>query len=327
MALVEDFDALLLDLDGTVWEGGHALDHAVDSINRSGLRSLYVTNNASRSAETVASMLRNIGLRAASDDVLTSAQAAVQLMATELEAEDPVLVLGADSLKELVERASFRVVASSEDAPKAVLHGHNPTTGWGELSEAALAIRAGARYLATNLDTSLPMDRGLMIGNGAMVAAVTASTGVVPVAAGKPEPAMFYQGAQLVNAQRPLAVGDRLDTDIAGACAAQMESLHVLTGVSGPWALVAAPASERPTFIGDDLRSLFEEADDLRPGQQGGFIASLSGQTVVLSGGDMGATPTQALRTVLAVCWGTDVLGLQVRAASNAAEAALDAWW
>ena len=327
MPLIDSFDALLLDLDGTVWEGGVALPHAVDSINASGVPAVYITNNASRSADEVARMLREIGLHAQDRDVLTSAQAALGLAEQHLKPGDPVLVVGADSFKELVAQAGYRPVESADDGPKVVLQGHSPETGWRQLSEAALAIQRGAVYLASNLDTSLPMERGLMVGNGSMVAAVTSATGVTPQAAGKPEPAMFLQAASALDAKRPLAIGDRLDTDIAGGVAAGIPALHVLTGVSGPIALLEAPKELRPTFIAEDMRGLNKEAQELKPGAQGGFAARVDGDDIILSYGDEDATSIQALRTVLEVAWHMDTPPELVRPNSAAAEAATAEWW
>lgn len=327
MSLIKNHDALLLDLDGTVWEGGEAIAHAVEAINAAGVPALYITNNASRPADEVARMLQAIGLKASEGDVVTSAQAALQLASEHLEPGDAVLVLGAASFKDLVARSGYRVVDSADEQPRVVLHGHNPETGWRELSEAALAIQRGATYLASNLDTTLPMQRGFMVGNGSMVAAVRSATGVTPQAAGKPEPAMFLQGAAKLGAARPLAVGDRLDTDIAGAVAAGIPALHVATGVSGPLALIEAPKEQRPTYVADDMRSLGADPETLKPGSQGGFGARIDGNDIILSHGREGASSMEALRTVLEVAWMMDTPPELVRPNSEAAEAATAGWW
>ena len=327
MTLASNHDGLLLDLDGTVWSGGVAIEHAVEAINASGLPAMYVTNNASRSAKDVAEMLRAIDLHAGEEDVLTSAMAAVNMAERYLEKGDAVYVVGAPSLRQLVQDSGYRVVDSADDAPKVVLHGHNPDTGWRELSEAALSLQRGAKYLATNLDTSLPMERGFMVGNGSMVAAVTSATGVVPEAAGKPEPTMFTQAAKSRGMQKPLAVGDRLDTDIAGGVAAGMPALHVLTGVSGPHALLQAPKEHRPTYIAADMRGLSEPAETLAPSAQEGFTARIDGSAIALNGGNPGASSLAALRTALDVAWRQPEPPAEVRAESDAAEAALAEWW
>lgn len=327
MSLLTDYDAMLLDLDGTVWEGGRAIPGAVDVINTADLPTVYVTNNAARAAEVVASRLQGIGLPASAADVLTSAQAAVELAVADVPAESAVLVLGTDSFRQLAEQAGFRVVESADDEPVAVLQGHNPETGWAQLSEAALAIRAGARYIASNLDSSLPSERGLLVGNGSMVAAVVSATGVTPLSAGKPGPAMFHSAAGKLDSKRPLVVGDRLDTDIEGGVTAGMDTFQVLTGVSGPKALLAAPLHQRPVFIGESMTDLYREGAELRVGPQGGFAARIDGAELVLSGGGPGATSIHALRTALAVTWGSGGEVTTIRGEGEAAEEAVAAWW
>lgn len=340
MSGIAPYDALLLDLDGTVWAGDDAIPHAVENINAcaaTGTAVAYVTNNASKGPDEVAGKLQAIGLNAAPADVLTSAQAAALLAQRHAEPGANVLVVGADSFKDLVRSAGFNVVDSADDDPAVVLHGHNPDTGWRQLSEAALSIRKGAFYLASNLDSTLPAERGFMVGNGSMVAAVTNATGVVPAAAGKPGRAMFDLAQETLGVNKPLVVGDRLDTDIAGGVAAEMDTLHVLTGVSGPQALIAAPAEQRPTFIAEDMRVLTECADDfsaLAPASQGGFTVSFEGEgggdpVIILGGGNEDSTWLQALRTVLSAAWSLEepASTAAVKAASPAAEVAIEAWW
>ena len=333
MRMTTLFDALLLDLDGTVWAGSVAIPNAVEAITaakKAGLAAAYTTNNASKAPGEVAEKLCGIGLDAKPEDVLTSAQAAVQLATTYASPGDKVLVVGADSFAELAREAGFVPVTSADEYPVAVLHGHSPENGWPQLSEAALAIQRGAKYIASTLDSTLPMDRGFMIGNGSLVAAVTNATGVVPEAAGKPGPAMFELAKADLGVSRPLVVGDRLDTDIAGGVAAKMDTLHVLTGVSGPHALLAAPVEQRPTFIAEDLSVLIDDVDPetLRPGPQGGFTAERDGEKIVLGGGEEGGSPLEALRTVLAVAWEGDSDSVPViTASSDAAQAAIQAWW
>ena len=138
---------------------------------------------------------------------------------------------------------------------------------------------------------------------------------------------MFLQAASELGAQRPLAVGDRLDTDIAGAVAAGIPALHVLTGVSGPLALLEAPKELRPTFIAEDMRGLLADKGELKPSAQGGFGARIDGGDIILSYGNPDATSVQALRTVLEVAWMMDAPPELVRPNSEAAEAATADWW
>ena len=340
MSFSTAYDAILFDLDGTVWLEGRALDFAVDAINNAQIPVAYITNNASRGPEAVAAMLGEMGVPTSADQVLTSAQAAIGLAEEVLSPGDSVYVVGAESFKQLVREAGYVVAESADEQPKAVLHGHNPETGWAQLSEAALAIQQGAKYVASNLDATLPTPRGFCVGNGSMVAAVTNATGVVPQSAGKPGPAMFHQAAKRFGASKPLAVGDRLDTDIAGGVAAGYDTLHVLTGVSKHWALLRAAASERPTFVAESLACLDQEPASFAPGPQGGFQATMLDGNIVLSGGG-GATngsggagvpegekpATQALRTALQVAWASQSpFEGELIAEGPAAQAAVAAW-
>ena len=152
--------------------------------------------------------------------------------------------------------AGLVVVDSADDAPAAVVQGYAADVGWRQLAEAAYAIEAGAWFVASNLDPTLPTERGFAPGNGSLVAAVRHATGVEPVSAGKPEPTLYRLAAARRGARSPLVVGDRLDTDLAGARAAGWPGLHVLTGVSTARDAVLAAPGERPSYLGADLRSL-----------------------------------------------------------------------
>ncbi|MDO4908605.1 MAG: HAD-IIA family hydrolase [Corynebacterium sp.] len=330
--LLSTYDALLFDLDGTVWKGGAPIPNAVETINQAattGIGIMYITNNASNAPQVVADKLGAMNISTDAAHVMTSAQAAIELAAQHLAPGTKVLVLGTDSFRDLARAAGYEVVFSADDAPEAVFHGHNPETGWAQLSEAALAIQRGARYFASNLDATLPQERGNMVGNGSMIQAVVHATGVVPTSAGKPQPPMFHSAAAKLGATKPLGVGDRLDTDIAGGNAAGYDSLHVLTGVSGHYALLNAKRAERPSFIGADLTALNEAPEDLAPHAQGGFTASANGNVITLSGGsaDQPADHLAALRTVLALAWQEDRTDWEVKAEGATAQSALEQWW
>ncbi|QPK80138.1 HAD-IIA family hydrolase [Corynebacterium lizhenjunii] len=327
MTLLSTHDALLLDLDGTVWEGGQPLPGVVDLLNSCSTRAVFVTNNASRSPHEVAALLQAVDIPACPEAILTSAQAAIALAQQHVPAGSRVLVVGADSFRDLAREAGFEVVQSADALPAAVLQGMSKDVGWPQLTEAALAIRQGAQFIASNLDTSLPTERGLAIGNGALVAAVSTSTGVEPISAGKPGPEMFLQAAKMIGASKPLAVGDRLDTDILGANSAAMDTFHVLTGVSGPMELVEAPQQMRPDFIGTSLADLSLKRSEARPGAQGGFTARVDGMDVLLENGDEDATSIQALRTVLEVVWALPQPPRYIQPRSSQAEQAVKGWW
>lgn len=257
--LVEAFDAALVDLDGVTYQGPHAIPSAPPALaaaRAAGMQLIYVTNNASREPETVAAHLTELGIPCDVDHVLTAAQAAAALMARTIPEGASVLVVGGDGLHTAVREAGFTIVDSAADEPAAVVQGFAPHVAWKDLAQATFAINAGARYFASNLDATLPTEHGMAPGNGSLVGVVTTATGVTPLSAGKPEPAMFQLAAERIGAARPMVIGDRLDTDLKGARAAGIPGLLVLTGVSSVRDAILAPPDQRPSFLGADLTCL-----------------------------------------------------------------------
>jgi HAD superfamily hydrolase (TIGR01450 family) len=260
-ALAEEYDLALMDLDGVCYRGAEPVEHAdggVASARSLGMRMLFVTNNANRPPQTVADQLSSLGIPTEPEEVMTSSQAAAAVLAQELPAGALVLAVGGAGLRSALLEAGLRVTDTAADEPVAVAQGFAPEVGWAQLTEAAYAVAAGARYVATNLDSTLPTERGFAVGNGSLVAAVVNATGVTPLSAGKPEAEIFHQAVARAGGTRPLAVGDRLNTDLAGARAAGIPGLHVLTGVSDARAVVLAEPHERPSFLAVDLRGLAE---------------------------------------------------------------------
>ncbi len=252
-------DALLLDLDGVVYTGPGAIEHAVESINRAAheLRVGYITNNASRTDEQVAAHLRELGLSVAASDVVTSPQAAVRVLATLVEPGARILVVGGDGLVDEVESAGFIVTRSADDDPAAVIQGFAPHVGWEHLAEASFALHSGIPWVATNTDWTIPVARGIAPGNGTLVSAVHLAVGRLPVFAGKPEAAIFDVATERFAATNPLVVGDRLDTDIMGGKRAGLATALVLTGIDRAKQVLAAPPTMQPDYILGDLRELF----------------------------------------------------------------------
>jgi glycerol-1-phosphatase len=305
---VSTYDALLVDLDGTVYRGPEAIDGAVESLEavRDTAAVSYVTNNASRGPDEVAEHLRGLGLTVATEDVVTSAQAGAAVVATHCDTGAPVLVVGTEALAEEIRLVGLTPVRSADDEPVAVVQGHSPDTGWRILAEAGLALHRGAHWVACNVDPTLPNERGLMPGNGSMVAVLRTAYGIEPEVAGKPAAPLLRQAVERAGAQRPLVIGDRLDTDIAGAHAIDADSLLVLTGVSTPAGVLDAAPELRPTFLGPDLTVLGDglAATHVLEGDTGGWTARRDGDTVELTAGDdAGDDATAALRALCRAAW------------------------
>ena len=265
---LDGVDAVFADLDGVVYAGPHALPHAVESLNRVAERLPvgYITNNASRSDEQVAGHLASLGLRVTASEVVTSPQAAMRLLAASVAPGSLVLVVGGEGIVSELERGGYRVTRSADDAPDAVMQGFHPDVGWRQLAEAAFALNAhggpgepgGIPWIATNMDWTIPVERGIAPGNGTLVSAVHTAAGRLPEVAGKPETPIFEVARERFGAANPLMVGDRLDTDIRGANRAGIASAVVLTGIDRAKQVLAADAASRPDFILGDLRELHE---------------------------------------------------------------------
>jgi glycerol-1-phosphatase len=249
--------------DPTPLDGIDPIAHAVDSMNAASARARvgYITNNASRTAASVAEHLTSFGLTVAEDDVVTSPQAAVKLLTDLVPAGSTILVVGGAGLTDVVVRAGFTATDSADDAPAAVVQGFAPEVGWKQLAEASYALARdadgqGIPWVATNTDWTLPQERGTAPGNGTLVSAVHTAVGFLPVVAGKPEVAIFTEALQRFGASAPLFIGDRLDTDVLGANRAGIPSVLVLTGIDGAKQVIAAAPDSRPTFLLEDLRGL-----------------------------------------------------------------------
>ena len=264
-ALVDGYDAVLFDLDGVIYLGPVAVAGAAEGIaalRARGTRLGFVTNNAARPPAVVAEHLVELGIPASAEDVITSAQAGADLVLARFGAGAKVLIVGGEGVADAIAEAGLIGVWSADDAPVAVLQGYGFELTWQQLNEAAIAIQRGAHWVATNTDPTRPTERGLVPGNGAAVAAVAMAVPAVPEVAGKPYRPLLDDTVARIGARRPIFVGDRLDTDVAGARNAGLDSLLVLSGSHGPDDLLRAGPGDRPTHIGQDLRALLDPPTD-----------------------------------------------------------------
>jgi HAD superfamily hydrolase (TIGR01450 family) len=300
--LEQTYDAMLVDLDGVVYLGDRSIDGAAEALQAAGAagaRVVFVTNNAARPPADVAAQLQEMGVPARPDDVMTSAVAAARAAAERFSPGDPVLVVGGAGVREALRDAGLRPVDFAEDSPVAVVQGFADSVGWPMLAEATVALRAGATWIATNVDATLPSARGPLPGNGSLVAALATATGLTPEVIGKPQPTLFTAAIAASGGSRPLVVGDRLDTDIAGATAAGIPGLFVLTGVSTATDLLRAEPAMRPSYIGRDLRALALS----HPGAE--VVDGSARLTGEAAGGRAGDGPDglDPLRELCAVAW------------------------
>lgn len=328
-SVLDVHDAILLDLDGTVYRDGKLIARAKESIHAirdRGSAVRYVTNNASKPARDVAERLTGLGLPARADEVATSAEAGSALLVQKLPAGAKVLVVGSSALAAELENVGLTPVWNFADGPVAVVQGHSPETAWSELAEACLALRAGAVWVACNEDLTLPAERGELPGNGAMVAALRAATGREPEVAGKPQRPLLDRAVNSAGASAPIMVGDRMDTDIAGAIHGGMPSMLVLTGVDRPANLLTAPPGLRPDYVGNDLTALSVGRGDIEIRERDGWKVSERGGSLELTAtSDDTAEPLTALCALCATWWQRGSGSVEVRAADRRSAAALSA--
>lgn len=288
--VLEAHDLVMFDLDGVVYVGGHAIDgvaERIEQVRAAGVHVAFVTNNASRTPEKVAQKLVEVGVAAEGTDVVTSAQAAARLLADQHGAGARVLLLGGEGLEVALTEAGLEPVTDPEGVV-AVVSGYGPDVRWRDIMRVATLVRDGLPYVASNTDMTIPTPYGLAPGHGVLVRTIADFAGVRPTVAGKPEKPLMEETVRRVGGDRPIMVGDRLDTDVEGAHAIGAPSLLVLTGVTWLDQLVAAPPELRPTYISPTLAGLFEahpvpaEADG--SARLNGWSASVDDGRLVVDG-------------------------------------------
>jgi 4-nitrophenyl phosphatase len=250
--------AVISDMDGVLWRGERLLPGVAEFF--SGLRGqripfVLATNNATATFPEIARRLESVGLDLRIEETLTSANAAASFLRHQLPAGAPVLAVGEEGLTTALTRAGFRLVQDAAGA-QAVVAGLDRHVTWQKLTEAALAIQAGALFVATNLDATFPSERGLVPGAGALIAVLVTATSCHPILIGKPEPLLFLEALEILQspAQSTLVVGDRIETDILGGQRAGMPTALVLTGVTTREMLTASP--HQPDWVFEDLPAL-----------------------------------------------------------------------
>ena len=307
--LTTAYDVAVLDLDGVVYVGPDAVTGAPEALNRAqsgGMHLAFVTNNAARPPARVGEHLRELGVDAHDEDVVTSAQAAARLLAGQLPAGSKVFVIGGQGLDEALRERGLEPVTESSDEIAAVAQGYGPEMPWSRVVEGSILVRAGLPWVASNTDLTIPTETGIGPGNGALVRLVAEHSGREPQVAGKPMRPLFEETIVRVGGERPLLVGDRLDTDIAGAVAMGWDSLLVLTGVTGLSELVRAGRHERPTYLAPDLSGLAEthrcpEVSERGVGLGGWTAAVTEGSHQLTVTGD--GAPADWWRVVAVAAW------------------------
>jgi len=306
-SLAAGYEGLICDLDGVVYRGPAAVPGAVETLNdlgAEGLGVVFATNNASRPPGEVAEHLRELGVDGSGWSVVTSSQSAAAYLAEQLRPGAPVLAVGGPGVAEALTEAGLVPVRAAElaDTPvDAMVQGLGVDVTWRELAEVGYLAQRGLPWVATNLDLFLPTGPGPAPGNGALVAAVQTTTTRTPHVTGKPGAALFELSRTRLGTDpaRTLVCGDRLDTDIAGANAARLDSLFVLSGASTLQDLALAPGHERPTYIASDLTGMLRPGLRLDGTPDGLAELTTDGVLHLRADGD----PGSLLRSVVATAW------------------------
>jgi phosphoglycolate/pyridoxal phosphate phosphatase family enzyme len=275
---------LLVDLDGVVYRGADPVPGVAAVLADRAARGddvVYVTNNSMHYRADYVTRLSAMGAPVSSDTVVSSARAT----ASYLREHDPlirrVLTLGASGLERELREVGYDVVTAGAAAtrvsqegidgvaaaggPDAVVVGLDPTLTYLKLAVAADCVRAGAHFIATNRDPVYPTERWLRPGAGSLVAAVEATTGVVPVSIGKPAPFLLEAAAHAVRREpaEAIMIGDMIATDVAAARGVGARSILMMTGVTTPAQLAALPADQRPTAVAEDAAGLAAALESL----------------------------------------------------------------
>jgi glycerol-1-phosphatase len=254
--LADPYDAILLDLDGVLYRWPEPIAGAADAVvalRTAGKRLAFVTNNSSRTPARVAGLLASVGVEAAPHEIVTSALVTATILAER--GVRSAFVIGEEGLLVALEAAGVRAVDGPDDGAGVVVVGFDRTADYTKLKDASVLVERGVALVASNADASFPAPGGeAWPGAGALLAAIETTTGMRGEVIGKPEAPLFERALASAGGGRPLVVGDRLDTDIAGASRLGWDSALVLTGTARREDVDGSPW--RPTFVVEDLSGL-----------------------------------------------------------------------
>ena len=270
MQTINNLGGFIIDMDGVLWHGNKPLSGLTEffsTLRKVKIPFVLATNNASLTQQQYIKKLADMGVEVNANEILTSSMATAQYLKETLPtSKRRVYVIGESGLIEPLQQQGFEITstyyptdpqANTDDVwADVVVSGLDRDLNWNKLATATLNIRAGADFYATNADTTLPTELGEVMGNGGVLAALTAATGVEPIVIGKPEPILYQQAFEILGTDKhnTIAIGDRLNTDILGAVNAGMRSIMVLTGVSSEADL--ADIDYRPDWIFKDIQEI-----------------------------------------------------------------------
>lgn len=264
MPALTEIQSVVIDVDGVLIRGERPLPgvgELFSLLRRRSIPFLIATNNAAVHPQDLRLRLNNLGADLQIEQILTSGQATAAFLRRRFPPETPVFALGEPALHAALREQEFQLLESEKGA-RVVVVGLDRTATWQKLTQAALAIQAGALFVGTNADVTFPFERGEGIGTGALLACIQAATGVAPVTVGKPKPHLYREAIRRLGtpARLTLALGDRLETDILGGKRAEMATALVLTGISQREDLLGSEV--QPDWVFEDLPALCQALDE-----------------------------------------------------------------
>ena len=269
MESFKNIRALIIDMDGVLWHGTQAMPGLVEffqTLDDLDIRYILATNNASLTPEQYVTKLAKMGVTVTQKQILTSGMATALYLSEQVNPKETrVFVVGEDGATQPLLELGFTLTGlyevNNSDKPEQkgadiVVCGKDETLTWAKLATASLNIRAGASFIGTNADTTLPTEHGVTHGNGAILAALEVASGVKPTIIGKPEPIIYQQALGLlgISPEQTVALGDRLETDILGAVRTGIRSIMVLTGISSEADL--QESDYQPTWVMEDISAV-----------------------------------------------------------------------
>lgn len=260
--IFDHITGVIADMDGVLWRGNKPLPGLVpffELMEAARLPFILATNNSSKTPDDYVSKLASMGVNTLTPQhVITSGTATVNFLLKEYPIGADVHVFGGDGLKHLIQDAGFSLVENNADV---VIVGYDIHLNYDKLKQAALNVRAGARFISTNPDKTFPTPEGLAPGNGSLTAAIEAATDTAPTFIGKPHAPMFQTALERMGTDpaTTLMIGDRLNTDIEGAHALGIETVLLFSGVTAPEALITSEI--QPNFAFETLHDVVKAWD------------------------------------------------------------------
>jgi 4-nitrophenyl phosphatase len=243
-------------MDGVLWRGDTpmpGLPAFFAFLREHAIEFMLATNNASKTPEQYVDKLARFGVEVDVERVLTAALVSAAYLADVAAPGSRIYVIGEEGLRRALREQGF--VLTDEDVDYVAV-GWDRHTDWEKLATASLLIHEGAEFIGTNPDKSYPTEQGPVPGNGALLAAIEATTGISPLVTGKPEPRMYQEALRRMDArpETTAMIGDRIDTDIAGAVQAGLTGVLLLSGIAT--AEDARTAVPQPDLVCADVEEL-----------------------------------------------------------------------